>query len=90
MSSQPALDQSASHLLQPTSSPAYITSQQPTAIMPLWLIYHPPNAYTDPSTKDALVKAVTSVYTTFGLTPPERGTEGERLWIEGNKPVPFA
>ncbi|PTB69292.1 hypothetical protein BBK36DRAFT_1110590 [Trichoderma citrinoviride] len=147
--------------------------------MPLWLIYHPPTAYTDPSAKDALVKTITSVYTTFGLpafyvvvnfiqvplentyiggvtrsasdrpfvrlaadhiahnfprdddkairaagntfrdvlaprmaelgydwefhiaetdrrlwkinglTPPERETEGERLWIEVNKPVPY-
>ncbi|KAM6486430.1 putative oxalocrotonate tautomerase [Trichoderma sp. SZMC 28011] len=35
--------------------------------MPHWLVYHPPNTYTDSSSKDALVKAITDFYISVGM-----------------------
>jgi phenylpyruvate tautomerase PptA (4-oxalocrotonate tautomerase family) len=35
--------------------------------MPLWHIYHPPTAFTDPASKAALAKDITSIYTGFGM-----------------------
>jgi phenylpyruvate tautomerase PptA (4-oxalocrotonate tautomerase family) len=31
--------------------------------MPLWIIYHPPSAFTTPSSKQALAAAITEIYT---------------------------
>lgn len=35
--------------------------------MPLWLIYHPPNTFTSPSSKQALSADITKIYTSVGL-----------------------
>ncbi|KAL7941786.1 putative oxalocrotonate tautomerase [Trichoderma barbatum] len=35
--------------------------------MPHWLVYHPPNAYTDDESKDALVKTITAFYVGVGM-----------------------
>lgn len=35
--------------------------------MPLWLIYHPLQTFTTPESKSALVKSITSIYTSSGL-----------------------
>lgn len=35
--------------------------------MPHWLVYHPPNAYTDEASKEAFAKAITEFYVGVGL-----------------------
>jgi phenylpyruvate tautomerase PptA (4-oxalocrotonate tautomerase family) len=35
--------------------------------MPHWLVYHPPNAYTDDESRDALVKEITAFYVNVGM-----------------------
>jgi phenylpyruvate tautomerase PptA (4-oxalocrotonate tautomerase family) len=37
--------------------------------MPLWLVFHPPSAFTTPSSKQALAASITSLYTAGGLPP---------------------
>ncbi|KAI7969239.1 hypothetical protein EIK77_002254 [Talaromyces pinophilus] len=37
--------------------------------MPLWLIFHPPGSFEDASTKQALTKDITKIYTGIGLPP---------------------
>jgi hypothetical protein len=37
--------------------------------MPLWMIYHPNNAFNSPSSKAAFSKSITSFYTRIGLPP---------------------
>ncbi len=37
--------------------------------MPLWTIYHPPQAFKSPDTKRALATAITSIYTAANLPP---------------------
>lgn len=35
--------------------------------MPLWCIYHPPSTFTDESSKQALARDITTIYTSVGL-----------------------
>ncbi|KAF2662143.1 hypothetical protein K491DRAFT_585581 [Lophiostoma macrostomum CBS 122681] len=35
--------------------------------MPLWIIYHPPETFTSPTTKQALAAEITSIYTAASL-----------------------
>ncbi|KAF1922105.1 putative oxalocrotonate tautomerase [Ampelomyces quisqualis] len=37
--------------------------------MPLWIIYHPPSAFTSPETKRSLANEITKIYTGVGLPP---------------------
>jgi phenylpyruvate tautomerase PptA (4-oxalocrotonate tautomerase family) len=37
--------------------------------MPLWIIYHPPNAFTTPSSKKALAAGITEIYTSSAGLP---------------------
>jgi phenylpyruvate tautomerase PptA (4-oxalocrotonate tautomerase family) len=39
----------------------------PIPNMPLWTIYHPPSTFTSPTTKAALARAITSIYTAVPL-----------------------
>jgi phenylpyruvate tautomerase PptA (4-oxalocrotonate tautomerase family) len=52
--------------LPPTSN-SYFLFLYPSAAMPLWVFYHPPNTFTDPATKKALAKVLTDGYASVGL-----------------------
>ena len=37
--------------------------------MPLWIVYHPANAFADKATKKAFSEKITKIYTDSGLPP---------------------
>jgi hypothetical protein len=55
-----------SELRTPSIIQVYSNTYLP-ATMPLWTIYHPPSTFTSPSTKSALARAITSIYTAVPL-----------------------
>lgn len=74
--SQHHIKYSQSHHLDPLTSRhhsytsttnLFLTPSIPPPKMPLWLIYHPPTAFTSPSTKRALAQEITKIYTGVGL-----------------------